>query len=210
MVPLERKRRNGMNDLNIPEKLKQEFNELHERIYALSCEHRRYAPKMSDDLNKAIEEALKEEYSAYHRLYKKKLDTEIKIQIQALEQKAQVMIPVRRRRWWAPWTWKRNQAAVISDEMLAALAPMYFSELETHIETAGGYSLGSPEGSPTEAAQGAAETPESGAEPAPGEAYETAHGGKENAPPPPAAEWEEYDEDLVPHEGSTSAPPEQR
>ena len=40
--------------------LMQEFQEFHERIFELACRKSKYAAKMSDSLNKAIEKELEE------------------------------------------------------------------------------------------------------------------------------------------------------
>ncbi len=174
------------------DQLIREFQEIHERIFELACRKNKYAAKMSDSLNKAIENALEEEYKTYYCLYRAKLDAAVSIDLYILSAKRDIMVPRRWRNWWSFWKIHTNEAADLADERIASDAKLYYDELMEHLEMLKKEYLERHSG-PSEAADALPdEVPAEEAEEAvqsPPEALET-----------PAEAWEEDDDDTVPDE----------
>ena len=202
------------------ERLMREFQEFHERIFELACRKSKYAAKMSDSLNKAIENALEEEYKTYYDLYREKLDAAVDIELYALKAKRSIMVPRHYRHWWSFWKEHTNQAADLADDRIAQDAHLYFKELMEHLETMkmdfkeqNGAALDGAD-QETGTATGIPEPsePELKLEPEPDandvQTAEPSEPETESEPEPdapPVEEWEEENADAIPDENSTGA-----
>lgn len=208
------------------ERLMREFQEFHERIFELACRKSKYAAKMSDSLNKAIENALEEEYGTYYDLYREKLDAAVDIELYALRAKRNIMVPRHYRHWWSFWKEHTNPAADLADDKIAQDAHLYFKELMEHLETMKiefkekngavldgadqetGTATGIPAPSEADASDlQTTEPSEPESEPEPKSEPEP-ESEPESEPEPdaqPVEEWEEENADAIPDENSTGA-----
>lgn len=191
---------------DIDDILKREFDALNERIFERAMRHHKYAAYMSDNLNKAIEKSLENEYAAYYALYKQKLDIVQEIRSATLAQKRSRTIPRKRRVWWRPWRWKNaNEAADVSDELIDRSEDLYLSELVANMNAVNEqFAPAEPaDEPPTDEPTGPTETPT--AAPAPAETVTATPAPAETAETAANAVWEEEHETIT-HEDSESAP----
>lgn len=187
--------------------LMQEFQEFHERIFELACRKSKYAAKMSDSLNKAIENALEEEYGTYYDLYREKLDAAVEIELYALRAKRNIIVPRHYRHWWSLWKVHTNRAADLADERIASDAHLYFQELMKHLESMkidfkekndaiSGGADDETEATTETTTETTAEIPES-------QIHDAADVQIPESPEPdapPAEEWEEENDSTIPNE----------
>lgn len=119
---------------NPTELLVKEFHEIHERIFELACRKAKYAPKMSDSLNRAIDTALENEYLTYYGLYREKLEAAVSIELYAIQTKNFKMVPRTWRNWWSFWKLHKNDAAALIEDKIEEDAALYYQELMSHLD----------------------------------------------------------------------------
>ncbi len=187
--------------MSLTDSLIAEFQQIHERIFELACRKNKYASKMSDSLNLAIENALENEYKTYYDLYKEKLDIAVTIDLYALKAKRDIIVPRRWRNWWSFWKVHTNDAADLTDGKIEEDAHLYYEELMEHLEALRTEFAASKKtedvakaAEPVKAPP-AAESPEEG----PSEAEITADCPSEREKP--AEAWEEEDDEALSDEG---------
>lgn len=111
------------------ENLFSEFEELNRRIIELCCNHHRYADKIPDELNNYMAKAAYTEYLNQHQIHQQKLIMTVKTELYNLETIAEISTPMRRRRWYWPWSYKRNSAAKAIDASFAESAEYFMNEI---------------------------------------------------------------------------------
>lgn len=186
------------------ERLMREFQEFHERIFELACRKSKYAAKMSDSLNKAIENALDEEYKAYYKLYHEKITTAMEIELYALRAKRSIMIPRHYRHWWSFWKEHTNQAADLTDDRIAQDVPLYYEEVMEHLKTMR-MDFKEQNGAALDGADQETGIAAGIPEPSEPEAIDAQTADPSEPDAPPVEEWEEENADAIPDENSTGA-----
>ncbi len=95
-----------------------ELEALHEKIYELCCRHRRNADKISDDLNKQIDEAIAEEYSQHIKVHAQELENAVTTELYVLNEIHTRTTPIKKRRWYWPWSFKKFGGAKDIDDTI--------------------------------------------------------------------------------------------
>lgn len=97
-----------------------DLNDLNEKTYELCCRHRRNADKISDSLNEEIDKAIAFEYTNHLEVHKNELIDAVTTTLYVLDQIHQQTTPVKKRRWYWPWSFKRSGTSKEIDEAIEA------------------------------------------------------------------------------------------
>ena len=106
-----------------------EFHQLIDTFCEISSTHHEYAGNLSQDLNKAIEKAILDEFDTLYALHIEKLTASTGIELYALQTKNGMTIPQRRRRWYTFWKKTPNPAAKAVEEKIYENADFFFEDL---------------------------------------------------------------------------------
>ena len=106
-----------------------EFHQLIDTFCEISSTHHEYAGNLSQDLNKAIEKAILDEFDTLYALHIEKLTASTGIELYALQTKNGMTIPQRRRRWYTFWKKTPNPAAKAVEGKIYENADFFFEDL---------------------------------------------------------------------------------